>query len=146
MSHGPTFVLVGHCWADRIGLKSAVKRAVPGARFVKADTMAAVQTHLDTGAVALVNRVLGGGFRTRNGVELIRDLAGAGNTPAMILISNSAEAQAEAEAAGALPGFGKSQLGDSAVANLLSGAAEAAVPVSRSAPGHPCEDAAPPAR
>ncbi|MCH7799483.1 MAG: hypothetical protein IID28_13730 [Planctomycetes bacterium] len=132
MSHRPTFVLVGHCWADRIGLKSAVKRAVRGARVERADTMAALQKHLDGGAVFLVNRVLGGGFRTGNGVELIQDLARDGVTPAMILISNYADAQAEAEAAGALPGFGKSQLGDSAVAGLLSGAAEATVPSSGS--------------
>ena len=126
MSHGPTFVLVGHCWADRIGLKSAVKRAVRGARFEKADTMAVLQTHLDAGAVLLVNRVLGGGFGTGNGVELIRDLARDGITSPMILVSNHADAQAEAVAAGALPGFGKSQLGDSAVADLLGSAAEAA--------------------
>ncbi len=146
MSHAPTFVLVGHCWADRIGLKSAVKRAVRGARVEKADTMAALQTYLDGGVVLLVNRVLGGGFRTGNGVELIRDLARDGNTMSAILISNHADAQAEAEAAGALPGFGKSQLGDSAVADLLCRAAEATVTVSRSAPGHPYKDAAPPAR
>ncbi len=128
MSHGPTFILVGHCWADRIGLKSAVKRAVPGARVERADTMAALQKHLGGEAVFLVNRVLGGGFRTGNGVELIQDLARDGVTPAMILISNYADAQAEAEAAGALPGFGKSQLGDSALADLLGGAADATVP------------------
>ncbi len=145
MSHGPTFVLVGHCWADRIGLRSAVKRAVRGAQFERANTTAALQKHLDGGAVLLVNRVLGGSFRTGNGVELIRDLARDGNTKAMILISNHADAQAEAEAAGALPGFGKSQLGDGAVADLLCNAAESAAMVSRSAPGHPYKDAAPPA-
>ena len=128
MSHGPTFVLVGHCWADRIGLRSAVKRAVPGARVERANTMSALRKHLDGGAVVLVNRVLGGGFRTGNGVDLIQDLAREENPPAMILISNHADAQAEAQAAGALPGFGKSQLGDSAIADLLGGAADATVP------------------
>ena len=130
MSHGPTFVLVGHCWADRIGLRSAVKRAVRGARFERANTTAALQKHLDGGAVLLVNRVLGGGFGTGNGVELIRDLARDGNAAPMILISNHADAQSEAQAAGALPGFGKSQLGDSAVADRLCSAAEAAATVS----------------
>lgn len=130
MSHKTTFVLVGHCWADRMGLKSAVKRAVRGARLERADTMAAVKAHLDGGTVLLVNRVLGGGFGTGDGVELIRELARDGNTSPMILVSNYADAQSEAVAAGALPGFGKSELGDSAVADRLCSAAEAAASVS----------------
>ena len=124
MTDGAIFVLVGHCWADRFGLKAAVKRAVPGARIEKANDMNALRANLDAGAVLLVNRVLDGRFETGSGVELIQLLAGTGDLPAAILISNHDDAQADAEAAGALPGFGKSQLGDEAAINLLRRAAE----------------------
>ena len=124
MTAGAVFVLVGHCWADRFGLKAAVKRAVPGARIEKANDMGALRAHLDSGTVLLVNRVLDGGFETDNGVELIRLLAEAGDLPAAILISNHLDVQADAEAAGALPGFGKSQLGDEAALDLIRRAAD----------------------
>ena len=123
MTADAVFVLVGHCWADRFGLKAAVKRAVPGARIEKANDMGTLRAHLDSGTVLLVNRVLDGGFETDSGVELIRLLAGTGDLPAAILISNHLDAQADAEAAGALPGFGKSQLGDEAALDLIRRAA-----------------------
>jgi hypothetical protein len=87
-----TFVLVGHCWADRMSLKSAIRRAVPGAVIARAHDMSALREHLDSDAVLLVNRELDGRFDTGDGVELIP--------------------QADAVAAGARPGFGKAQLHD----------------------------------
>jgi hypothetical protein len=112
VSADDTFVLIGHCWADRMSLKSAIRRAVPGAAIARAHDMAALREHLDTGAVLLVNRVLGGRFETPDGVELIRSLSGGDDPPRAILVSDNAEAQAEAVAAGARPGFGKSRLRD----------------------------------
>lgn len=123
MSHAPTFALVGHCWSDRIALRSAVKRAVPGARIERADDMPAVRTHLDRGAVLLINRVLGGGFDTGSGVELIRLLAETGDAESAMLISNHTDSQAEAAALGAQPGFGKSQLREPATEQLIRRAA-----------------------
>ncbi len=123
MSHTPTFVLVGHCWADRIGLRSAVKRAVRGARIERAEDLSALRSHLGSGAVLLINRVLGGGFDTGNGVELIQLLAETGDAGSAILISNHPDAQDEAVAAGAQPGFGKSQLRDPATEALIRQAA-----------------------
>ena len=124
MTDGAVFVLVGHCWADRLGLKSAVKRAVPGARVEKANDMRALRAHLDRDAVLLVNRVLDGGFETGSGVDLIRHLAATGDAPAAVLISDHADAQVDAEVAGALPGFGKSQLRDETALDRLRRAAE----------------------
>ncbi len=124
MTDGAVFVLVGHCWADRLGLKSAVKRAVPGARVEKANDMRALRAHLDRHAVLLVNRVLDGGFETGSGVDLIRHLAATGDAPAAVLISDHADAQVDAEVAGALPGFGKSQLRDETALDRLRRAAE----------------------
>ncbi len=134
MNHAPTFVLVGHCWADRIGLRSAVKRAVRSARIERADDLPALRNYLGSGAVLLINRVLGGGFDPGSGVELIRLLAETGDAERAILISNHGDAQDEAVAAGAQPGFGKSQLRDQATEQLLR---QAATCVSRSAPARP---------
>jgi hypothetical protein len=107
-----TFVLVGHCWADRMSLKTAIRRAVPGAVIARAHDMSALREHLDSGAVLLVNRVLDGRFDTGDGVELIRELNAGGDPPRALLVSNHADAQADAVAAGARPGFGKAQLHD----------------------------------
>ena len=123
MSDAPTFVLVGHCWADRIGLRSAVKRAVRGARIERADDTPALRSRLGRRDVLLINRVLGDGFETGSGVELIRLLAETGDAESAMLISDHADAQDEAVAAGAQTGFGKSQLRDQATAQLLRHAA-----------------------
>ncbi|MHC4828450.1 MAG: hypothetical protein ACYTEY_18010, partial [Planctomycetota bacterium] len=112
MSAEKTFVLVGHCWADRMSLKSAVKRAVPGATIARADDMASLREHIDSGAVLLVNRVLDGRFEAGDGVELIRELNAGDDPPRAILVSDYPEAQADAVAARARPGFGKAQLHD----------------------------------
>ena len=56
------------------------------------------------------------------GMELVRQIKSddrARNIPIM-LISNFADAQSEATAAGAVPGFGKAAVGDSATIDLLS--------------------------
>jgi hypothetical protein len=68
------------------------------------------QTHYD---LVLVNRVFDA--NGDSGLKLIKQLKGDSNlkvTPVM-LISNYPDAQADAQAAGALPGFGKEQIGKS---------------------------------
>jgi hypothetical protein len=120
----PTFVLVGHCWPDRRALKSAVTRAVPGARVVNAGDMAALGAPVDGKTVLLVNRVLEGRFAIHDGVELIRRLYEGDDPPTTILVSDYPEAQADAVAAGARPGFGKSQLRDEQTARRLREAAQ----------------------
>ncbi len=121
-----TFVLVGHCWADRSALKSTIARTVPDATIVRANSTAALDKVLTVdreGAVLMVNRVLDGRFATDSGVELIRQLARGDAAPAMLLISDYPEAQTEAEVAGALRGFGKSQLHEAQTADKITGSA-----------------------
>jgi len=121
----PTFVLIGHCGPDAHLLKNAVARAVPGAAIVFANDAAALRPHLNGDGVLLVNRVLEDGFDTESGIELIRELAqdGGGDKPAMLLVSNFAEAQQEALAAGARPGFGKRDVFSERTLQLLREAA-----------------------
>lgn len=119
MASATTFVLVGHCGADSYSLTHAVSRAVPGAKVISADDAASLDRALASPAVLLVNRVLDGHFATGSGVDLIATLASRNPKPTMLLISNYADAQAAAVAAGAAPGFGKSQLGLPATVDLL---------------------------
>jgi hypothetical protein len=120
-----TFVLVGHCFADRLAIKSAIKRAVPEAAVANAAGEKDLGRHAGPGAVLLVNRVLGGGFGGDTGIELIRRLTAADDAPIALLVSDYPDAQAEAVAAGARPGFGKAQLHEQRTAELLREAAGA---------------------
>ncbi len=114
-----TIVLVGHCFPDRFMLKTAIKRAVKGVAIEKVNDRAALETHLHSGSVLLVNRELDGAFDTSNGIELIEGLAAHDDAPIMLLISNFEEAQAQAVEAGARPGFGKGDLYETQTAELL---------------------------
>ena len=116
----PNIILVGHCGFDSGSLKSLAQSAVPGCTVTRVNAMADLEsTDAD---LLLVNRVLDGRFPTGSGVELIRDLAGKADTPPMMLVSNYEDAQADAESAGALPGFGKSDVANPATAERIAAA------------------------
>lgn len=101
--------LVGHCGPDQWALRSAVSSALPGAEFVSINDEGSLRSGLHEFDLALVNRVLDGRFEGDSGIGLIGRFSGQPTTrPAMLLISNFPDAQREAEAAGASPGFGKS--------------------------------------
>ena len=109
---GPLVLLVGHCGFDSGGLQRAVRGAAPGARVEGVNSRKALEAKLDDASLLLVNRHLDGAFgvpmgENGDGVELVRELASTDGAPACIVISNFPEAQEAAEAAGALPGFGK---------------------------------------
>lgn len=107
---GKAVHLVGHCGPDTFMLTNAIRRALPGVSIESANTSDDVASAIESTSLLLVNRVLDGQFESESGIELIRTLS-EGKSPAMMLISNFAEAQAEAEQAGAVPGFGKSDMG-----------------------------------
>lgn len=73
----------------------------------------------------LVNRKLDGYFDASDGIALIEAslAAGRGRLAAM-LISNLSDALAQAEAVGAMPGFGKTALHATETATALQAAAE----------------------
>ena len=69
--------------------------------------------------LVLFNRELGYGFADKVGVDAIKRLRSQNSNQKMMLVSNYAEAQAEAVANGALPGFGKREIGSPRVTELL---------------------------
>jgi len=112
-------VLVGHCGPDAYLLKNAIKRAAPGANVVTVDDETTVMAHASNGSLLLVNRVLDGSFSTGSGIELIRAVATAYRGARAMLVSNHANAQAEAIEAGAMRGFGKKAVFAPATVDLI---------------------------
>src|SRR4051794_8518628 len=99
-------VLVGHCGPDTSYLRMAVTSALRGATVLAADDAQELDALLLEGVdLLLFNRELGWGFDESEGVDVIRSLRARHPQVKMMLVSNYAEAQAAAAAAGALPGF-----------------------------------------
>ena len=116
-------VLVGHCGADSSYLRIAVASAGTGISIVAADDQEALDVALQNGAeLVLINRILDWGFDEPEGVALIARLRQAHPQVKTMLVSNYVDAQAAAVAAGALPGFGKREIGSAKVKELLKNA------------------------
>lgn len=113
--------LVGHCGPDSSYLAMAVRRAVPDATVVRADEQSELDRALSDGvSLLLINRSLDYGFDETSGVDLIRRLKQSHPDTRLMLVSNFADAQAQAAAVGALPGFGKKDLGSPRVSEVLT--------------------------
>jgi len=116
-----TVLLVGHCGPDSSYLRMIIKKALPEVSITAADDSRELTRALETSDPALVlfNRELGYGFDPATGVEAIELLRRSCPNLKMMLVSNYADAQQAAVAAGALPGFGKRELGTPRVLELL---------------------------
>ena len=104
-------LLVGHCGVDGPRMQQEIVGFMSDAdvRRVNSDT------DLDdarAGDVLLINREPLG-FEPRQGPDLVRELHRKCPGAKLILVSDYEDAQQEASQAGALPGFGKSDLGSS---------------------------------
>ena len=116
-----TIVLVGHCGPDSSYLRMAVLSAARGASVVAADSDQELERALEAKPVLiLLNRLLDYGFAESEGVHLIRRLRESHPHVRTMLVSNYADAQAAAVQAGALPGFGKREIGTPRVMELLA--------------------------
>jgi two-component system, chemotaxis family, chemotaxis protein CheY len=122
-----TVLLIGHCGADSTYLRLALKKAVPDVQIHLAEDSNELSAALKGDPIDLIlfNRELDYGFDSTEGVEVIRSLQPS-KVP-MMLVSNYPEAQQAAVAAGALPGFGKRELGSNRVTTLLRDALGLAV-------------------
>ena len=117
---GKKVVLVGHCGPDSSFLRMAVSSAERGISVSMADDAQELKASLDAGAhLVLLNRELGWGFDQGLGVDVIKTLGRGYPNTKFMLVSNYADAQAAAVAAGAVPGFGKREIGQPRVAQLI---------------------------
>jgi two-component system, chemotaxis family, chemotaxis protein CheY len=113
-------VLVGHCGPDATYLRMAVKAAGDNVALSSVDDNDGLEQALKVGVdLILFNRELDYGFEPATGIEMIRVLKPRYPQVRMMLISNYPEAQAEAMTAGAIPGFGKREIGSARVKQLL---------------------------
>ena len=118
-------VLVGHCGIDAPHLAKQVSRCLGKAEVITANSEDALEEALDEGVdLLLFNRELPFGFEETEGLELMREIRHRHPEIKMVLVSDRPEAQEEAEEIGALPGFGKSQLGTDIMDRCLRGAIE----------------------
>ncbi|MEM6757454.1 MAG: hypothetical protein AAF586_09825 [Planctomycetota bacterium] len=120
--------LVGHCSADAGMLTAFVRRELAGVAVGRVNDAVALRDATKPGILLLVNRVLDGRFDTHHGVGLIEHALAQPDPPVALLISNYADAQADAVAAGALPGFGKGELRGPEAARRLRDAAGVEAP------------------
>ncbi len=115
-------VLVGHCGFDSGPLGRLAQSVAPDAQVIGINVHKQLADVAHPGALWLVNRALDGRFDAADGIDLIEQHAGAPTPPRQMLVSNYPDSQAAAEAAGALPGFGKNDLRDPGLAGRLRGA------------------------
>ena len=116
-------VLVGHCGPDSSYLTMAVKSASSDIQITAADSDAEMEQAIADGAdLLLLNRVLEYGFAHHTGIELLRDLKKKHPQMKAMLVSNYADAQEAALAEGAVPGFGKRDIGSQKVKQLIQSA------------------------
>ena len=117
---GKKVVLVGHCGADSSYLRMAVKAADANVQMVVVESDHELKEELMNGAdLVLLNRLVDYGFESSEGVEILGMYKKAFPNAKMMLVSNYPEAQADAVKAGALPGFGKREIGTPRVKQLL---------------------------
>jgi CheY-like chemotaxis protein len=111
---------VGQCSADDAALSHTLSRHF-GAETVGAGTADDALQLLGREAfdLVLVNRIFD--WTGESGLAFIQKLKAdaAGKTIPVMLVSNYADAQAKAVEAGALQGFGKSELGDETMLDRL---------------------------
>jgi hypothetical protein len=98
-----------------------VKKAAGDVNILMADDSLELTRAMEANDIALVlfNRELGYGFEPATGAEMIALLRQTNPNLKMMLVSNYPDAQQAAERAGALPGFGKRELGTPRVHQLL---------------------------
>ena len=117
---GKKVALVGHCGPDSSFLRITVSRAHKEAQVLSVDDDGDLKRLLDDGVdLLLLNRQLDFGFDEQEGVALIRRIRAAYPHVKTMLVSNYPDAQAAAVAEGALPGFGKRDLGTPKAAEIL---------------------------
>jgi hypothetical protein len=104
-------LLVGHCGVDGPRLQTEIASFLSEAEVLRINSEAELKRECEDGAhLLLINRELLG-FTPRLGIDLVRELSQRYPGQKLILVSDYDDAQQEAQGAGALPGFGKADIG-----------------------------------
>jgi hypothetical protein len=118
-------LLVGHCGVDGPRLKDELSRALPGTHVERINSDEDLREAVGKGAdLLLVNREPVG-FES-GGIAIIRQVKKLEPKCKVMLVSDYDDAQEEAKAAGALPGFGKSEMGSARLAEHVRAALDRA--------------------
>jgi len=113
-------VLVGHCGPDSSYLRTVLSSVDRGVEISAVDDEQSLTTALQSGVdLVLFNRLLDYGFEEVEGAKVIARMHQQFPNAKLMMVSNYPEAQGDAVAAGALPGFGKRELGSPRVKELL---------------------------
>lgn len=114
-----TILLVGHCGVDGPRLQSEVRSIIDAADVRRINSESDLEQAVKEGAdLLLVNREPLG-FEPEQGVDLIRKLHVEHPEQRMMLVSDFDDAQEEAVSAGAVPGFGKRDIGSPKLADTV---------------------------
>ena len=115
-------LLVGHCGVDGPRLQREIASQFDSVRADRINSMDDLEAACAEGAdLLLVNREPLG-FEPLMGVDVIRQLHEEYPDQKIILVSDYEDAQEEAEQVGALPGFGKADIGSSKFTDTVRGA------------------------
>src|SRR5687767_9140922 len=116
--HDLRILLVGHCGVDGPRLQSEIGAILKGASVERVNSDSELRRACKEGAdLLLVNREPLG-FETE-GVDLIKQVRKDFPDQKVMLVSDYADVQQEAEAAGALHGFGKRDIGSPKLADAV---------------------------
>jgi hypothetical protein len=115
-------ILVGHCNVDGPRLQSEIASCVQGAEVLRINSDNDLRRTCEEGGdLWLINREPVG-FGRSAGVDLVRQVCGGHPGAKVMLVSDYPEAQADAVAAGAMPGFGKRDIGSPKLAETVRNA------------------------
>ena len=111
-------VLVGHCGVDGPRLQREISSRIPDTHVVRVNSTADLERTLGDGAdLFLVNREPVG--FDEDGLDIIRDIREEHPDAKVMLVSDYPDAQEAAVQAGALPGFGKSEMGSESLTDTV---------------------------
>jgi DNA-binding NarL/FixJ family response regulator len=117
----PQIFLVGHCNYDGPRLQQLISTKFPDARVTRINTDQDLRQACESpDALLLVNREPVG-FDC-DGLDIIRDVCKQPKRARAMLVSDYDDAQQEAQTAGALPGFGKREIGKESLIERIRGA------------------------
>jgi DNA-binding NarL/FixJ family response regulator len=111
-------ILVGHCGVDGPRLQREISTRIPDTHVIRVNSTADLERYLEQDAdLFLVNREPVG--FDEDGLDIVRDIRQEHPQAKVMLVSDYPEAQQAAVQAGALPGFGKSEMGSESLTDTV---------------------------